>query len=80
MLPRLLMRHLAPPVPSLPSKFSVSAGNSLSDKYGRMPPSLDTNAASMSLVFQVLIAQPQINDKKRRRLLQAGPVDPSQRL
>lgn len=39
------------PVPPLPpSKSSQSYGSSLSDKYDRMPPSLDTNAASKSPV------------------------------
>lgn len=44
---RLLTRlRSVPPLP--PTKFPMSTGNSLSDKYDRMPPSLDTNAASMS--------------------------------
>ncbi|SPO06716.1 uncharacterized protein DNG_09410 [Cephalotrichum gorgonifer] len=39
-----------PPVP--PSKLPASYGNSLSDKYDRMPPSLDTNAANGGFMRQ----------------------------
>jgi hypothetical protein len=41
-----------PPVPPVPStSFKSSYGNTLSDKYDRMPPSLDTAAASKCFAF-----------------------------